>query len=53
MLSGVSPCATFHAMLPVSRLIALIGSWMLDQGERADPELDAVAALEASGLPIR
>jgi N6-L-threonylcarbamoyladenine synthase len=33
-------------------MIALLGTWMLEHGEPADPELDAVAALEASGLPI-
>ena len=34
-------------------MIALIGSWLLDRGVTADPELDAEAALEASGLPIQ
>ena len=33
-------------------MIALIGSWQWDRGVEGDPELDAVAALEASGLPI-
>ena len=33
-------------------MIALLGSWMLERGERSDPELDAVASLEESGLPI-
>jgi N6-L-threonylcarbamoyladenine synthase len=33
-------------------MIALIGSWSLERGAAGDPELDAVAALEASGLPI-
>jgi N6-L-threonylcarbamoyladenine synthase len=33
-------------------MIALIGAWLLERGVPADPELDAVAALEASGLPI-
>ncbi len=31
-------------------MIALVGSWMLARGEVADPELDVVASLEASGL---
>ncbi|MGH7741047.1 MAG: tRNA (adenosine(37)-N6)-threonylcarbamoyltransferase complex transferase subunit TsaD [Candidatus Eiseniibacteriota bacterium] len=34
-------------------MIALIGSWLLARAEPSDPELDAAAALEASGLPIR
>jgi N6-L-threonylcarbamoyladenine synthase len=33
-------------------MIALLGSWAYQRGESDDPELDAVAALEASGLPI-
>jgi N6-L-threonylcarbamoyladenine synthase len=33
-------------------MIALIGSWQIARGEAADPELDAAAALEASGLPV-
>jgi N6-L-threonylcarbamoyladenine synthase len=33
-------------------MIALLGAWRLDRGERAGPELDAVAALEESGLPM-
>ncbi len=31
-------------------MIALIGTWMLERGDACDPELDAVAALEDSGL---
>jgi N6-L-threonylcarbamoyladenine synthase len=34
-------------------MIALIGAWLLDRGATADPELDAAAQLESSGLPIR
>jgi N6-L-threonylcarbamoyladenine synthase len=33
-------------------MIALVGTWRFERGDRDDPELDAVAALEASGLPI-
>jgi tRNA N6-adenosine threonylcarbamoyltransferase len=33
-------------------MVALIGAWSLERGDRPDPELDAVAALETSGLPI-
>ena len=33
-------------------MIALLGTWMLERGIAPDPELDAVAALEASGLPL-
>ena len=33
-------------------MVALIGAWTLRRGDRPDPELDAVAALESSGLPI-
>jgi N6-L-threonylcarbamoyladenine synthase len=33
-------------------MIALIGSWRLARGAAPDPELDAAAALEASGMPI-
>jgi N6-L-threonylcarbamoyladenine synthase len=32
-------------------MIALVGSWLLARRTPADPELDATAALEASGLP--
>ncbi|HTK32430.1 MAG TPA: tRNA (adenosine(37)-N6)-threonylcarbamoyltransferase complex transferase subunit TsaD [Candidatus Saccharimonadaceae bacterium] len=31
-------------------MIAQLGAWMLDRGDAPDPELDAVASLEASGL---
>jgi N6-L-threonylcarbamoyladenine synthase len=33
-------------------MIAQLGAWMLDRGVRADPELDAVASLEESGLAM-
>jgi N6-L-threonylcarbamoyladenine synthase len=33
-------------------MIALVGAWQLEAGERCEPELDAVASLEESGLPI-
>jgi N6-L-threonylcarbamoyladenine synthase len=33
-------------------MIALVGTWMRERGAVSDPELDAVAALEESGLPI-
>jgi hypothetical protein len=33
-------------------MVALIGAWSLAGGAVPDPELDAVAALETSGLPI-
>jgi N6-L-threonylcarbamoyladenine synthase len=33
-------------------MVALLGAWSLERGDREDPELDAVAALETSGLPI-
>ena len=33
-------------------MIALLGSWQLEQGLPADPELDVVASLEESGLPM-
>lgn len=33
-------------------MIALVGAWRLARGERSGPELDAVASLEASGLPL-
>jgi len=33
-------------------MIALLGAWQLARGESADPELDAAATLEASGLPL-
>jgi N6-L-threonylcarbamoyladenine synthase len=33
-------------------MIALLGARQLAQGRGADPDLDAVASLEESGLPI-
>jgi N6-L-threonylcarbamoyladenine synthase len=33
-------------------MIALVGAWMLDRGIDTGPELDAVASLEDSGLPV-
>jgi N6-L-threonylcarbamoyladenine synthase len=33
-------------------MIALVGAWRLARGERSGPELDAIASLEASGLPL-
>ncbi|MGH7729851.1 MAG: tRNA (adenosine(37)-N6)-threonylcarbamoyltransferase complex transferase subunit TsaD, partial [Candidatus Eiseniibacteriota bacterium] len=33
-------------------MVALVGAWGLARGDPADPELDAVASLEASGLPV-
>ena len=33
-------------------MVALIGAWSLQRGDVPDPELDAVASLEESGLPI-
>ena len=33
-------------------MIALVGAWLLDRGERSGPDLDAIASLEESGLPI-
>jgi N6-L-threonylcarbamoyladenine synthase len=33
-------------------MIALVGAWRLRRGEVSPPELDAVASLEASGLPL-
>jgi N6-L-threonylcarbamoyladenine synthase len=33
-------------------MIAQIGAWMFERGDQPDLELDAVAALEASGLPV-
>lgn len=33
-------------------MIALVGAWQLARGDRGDPELDVVASLEASGLPL-
>jgi hypothetical protein len=33
-------------------MIALVGAWCLARGAAADPELDATASLEASGLPV-
>jgi len=34
-------------------MIALVGTWMLRRNAAPDPELDAAASLEASGLPIQ
>ncbi len=34
-------------------MIAQLGAWMLERGDVAEPELDAVAALEESGLAMR
>jgi N6-L-threonylcarbamoyladenine synthase len=33
-------------------MVALVGAWSLARGTAGDPELDAVASLEASGLPV-
>jgi tRNA N6-adenosine threonylcarbamoyltransferase len=33
-------------------MIALVGAWTLQRGEVGDPELDVVASLEESGLPV-
>jgi N6-L-threonylcarbamoyladenine synthase len=33
-------------------MIALVGSWMLQRGDPADADLDVVASLEESGLPM-
>ena len=33
-------------------MVALVGAWSLARGDTTDPDLDAVASLEASGLPI-
>jgi len=33
-------------------MIALVGAWALARGERAPDDLDAVASLEESGLPL-
>jgi len=33
-------------------MVALLGAWSLGRGDVPDPELDAVASLEASGLPV-
>jgi hypothetical protein len=33
-------------------MIALLGAWTLEHGARSDPELDVVASLEESGLPL-
>lgn len=33
-------------------MIALVGSWMLERGEPLDADLDVVASLEESGLPM-
>jgi N6-L-threonylcarbamoyladenine synthase len=33
-------------------MIALVGAWQFERGDAPDPDLDAIAALEESGLPI-
>jgi N6-L-threonylcarbamoyladenine synthase len=33
-------------------MVALVGAWMLERGARSDPDLDAIASLEESGLPM-
>jgi N6-L-threonylcarbamoyladenine synthase len=33
-------------------MIALVGSWMLERGDAGVPDLDVVASLEESGLPM-
>jgi N6-L-threonylcarbamoyladenine synthase len=33
-------------------MVALVGSWLIQSGERPDPRLDAIASLEESGLPL-
>jgi N6-L-threonylcarbamoyladenine synthase len=33
-------------------MVALVGAWMLDRGDPSDPELDAMASLEESGLDL-
>jgi N6-L-threonylcarbamoyladenine synthase len=33
-------------------MVALVGAWRLARGARSEPDLDAVASLEASGLPV-
>jgi N6-L-threonylcarbamoyladenine synthase len=33
-------------------MVALVGAWRLQRGAADEPDLDAVASLEASGLPI-
>jgi hypothetical protein len=33
-------------------MIAQVGAWSLAAGDTPDPELDAVASLEDSGLPL-
>ncbi len=33
-------------------MIALVGAWMLARGDEPDPDLDVVASLEESGLPM-
>ncbi len=33
-------------------MIALVGSWMLQRGDAEDADLDVVASLEESGLPM-
>ena len=34
-------------------MIALVGAWRLGRGAASEPDLDAIASLEASGLPTR
>ena len=54
-------CAARGALLRVpsprlcsdnAAMVALIGAWSLARGAMTDPDLDAVASLEASGLPV-
>jgi hypothetical protein len=33
-------------------MIALVGAWMLERGGIDDADLDVVASLEESGLPV-
>jgi N6-L-threonylcarbamoyladenine synthase len=33
-------------------MVALLGAWSLARGKESDPDLDAVASLEESGLPV-
>jgi tRNA A37 threonylcarbamoyltransferase TsaD len=33
-------------------MVALVGSWMLERGLEAGADLDVVASLEESGLPM-
>ena len=54
-------CAARGALLRVpsprlcadnAAMVALVGAWSLARGDVSDPDLDAVASLEASGLPV-